>query len=81
MPLTPQAYDELMQSLPREQAASISSKLQYIESQFNKESISSVVKQKNRSTFFEDYIKKAESGQDISYIYGEAADIAIDIPQ
>lgn len=81
MPLTPQAYDELMQSLPREQAASISSKLQYIESQFNKESISSVVKQKNRSIFFEDYIKKAESGQDISYIYGEAADVAIDIPQ
>ena len=81
MPLTPQAYDELMQSLPREQAASISSKLQYIESQFNKESISSVVKQKNRSILFEDYIKKAESGQDISYIYGEAADVAIDIPQ
>ena len=81
LPLTADAYDRLMQSMPEEQAASISSKLHYIELQFSKESISSVVDEKERSISFETYAKQTNSAQDISYIYGEATTVAIDIPQ
>ncbi len=84
MPLNANAYEALMSRLPQKQASAISSKLQYVESIFNSESIESVVNQNEGGILFGQYTKKEDTAEDdakSTTIYNHADEIVLDIPQ
>ena len=84
MPLNAKAYESLMNAIPQEQAKTISSKLQYVESAFSRESIESIVNQKGEIIPFSFYIYRDNTNkhvQDIRNIWGSVEGMPIDIPQ
>ncbi len=84
MPLNVKAYESLMNAIPQEQAKTISSKLQYVESAFSRESIESIVNQKGGIVPFSFYIYRDNTNkhvQDIRNIWGSVKGMPIDIPQ
>ena len=84
MPLNAKAYETLMNAIPQEQAKTISSKLQYVESAFSRESIESIVNQKGEIVPFSFYIYRDNTNkhvQDIRNIWGSVEGMPIDIPQ
>ena len=84
MPLNAKSYESLMNAIPQEQAKTISSKLQYVESAFSRESIESIVNQKGEIIPFSFYIYRDNTNkhvQDIRNIWGSVKGMPIDIPQ
>ncbi|MBP5514433.1 MAG: DUF4153 domain-containing protein [Bacteroidaceae bacterium] len=59
-PLNADSYDKLMKSLSKDEASTISAKLSYLESTFNKASIESLVNQENEGIPFLTYVNKQE---------------------
>lgn len=61
LPVNAKGYDELLKPMPVEEAARISSKLQYLEQTFKSQSIEPLVTQQTAYVYFQQYIDAADT--------------------
>ena len=83
LPLNAERYDALMKALPQEEQNRISSKLSYLESTFNSETIEPLATQKPELIHFRQYISEAGDSivlDNMNNLYGEAHFTHLHIP-
>lgn len=84
LPLNAERYDALMKALPQEEQNRISSKLSYLESTFNSETIEPLATQKPELILFRQYISEAGDSivlDNMNNLYGAANFTHLHIPE
>ena len=84
LPLNAERYDALMKTLPQEEQNRISSKLSYLESTFNSETIEPLATQKPELILFRQYISEAGDSivlDNMNNLYGAANFTHLHIPE
>lgn len=84
LPLNAERYDALMKALPQEEQNRISSKLSYLESTFNSETIEPLATQKPELILFRQYISEAGDSivlDNMNNLYGAANFNHLHIPE
>ena len=84
LPLNAERYDALMKALPQEEQNRISSKLSYLESTFNSETIEPLATQKPELILFRQYISEAVDSivlDNMNNLYGAANFTHLHIPE